>query len=161
MRRAHWDEEREVWVLERLSDANKRDTAAMQRPVSALGYRRPMSSFARSATLAGDMNPRFRSDNILNLELDMPERTTYDYEGPGMDPRVQAAINAAFADDGELLFVGSETDSGRQEVAGGPEGARGQRQQQQQQAGRPDSAAQRRARPPSARARAPSAGPGR
>lgn len=37
----------------------------------------------------------------------MPERTTYDYEGPGVDPRVQAAINAAFADDGELLFVGS------------------------------------------------------
>jgi hypothetical protein len=49
----------------------------------------------------------FKSDNILNLELDMPERTTYDYEGPGVDPRVQAAINAAFADDGELLFVGS------------------------------------------------------
>lgn len=50
---------------------------------------------------------RFKSENILNLELDMPERTTYDYEGPGVDARVQAAINAAFADDGELLFVGS------------------------------------------------------
>jgi hypothetical protein len=23
----------------------------------------------------------------------MPERTTYDYDGPGMNPRVQAAIN--------------------------------------------------------------------
>lgn len=32
---------------------------------------------------------RFRSENILNLELDMPERTTYDYVGPGVDPRVQ------------------------------------------------------------------------
>jgi hypothetical protein len=48
-------------------------------------------------------NPRFKSENILNLELDMPERTTYDYEGPGMNPRVQAAINAAFADDSEML----------------------------------------------------------
>jgi hypothetical protein len=34
---------------------------------------------------------RFKSENILNLELDMPERTTYDYEGPGVDPRVQVS----------------------------------------------------------------------
>jgi len=107
MRRAHWDEEREVWVLERLSDLGKRDTQLLKRPVSASGQRRPTSDFAKLANAMGDMNPRFKSDNILNLELDMPERTTYDYEGPGVDPRVQAAINAAFADDGELLFVGS------------------------------------------------------
>jgi len=107
MRRAHWDDEREVWVLERLSDMSRRDTGTMRRPVSASGQRRPTSDFAKLATAMGDMNPRFKSENILNLELDMPERTTYDYEGPGVDPRVQAAINAAFADDGELLFVGS------------------------------------------------------
>ncbi|GFH07226.1 kinesin-like protein, partial [Haematococcus lacustris] len=106
-RRAHWDEEREVWVLERLSDLGKRDSNVLKRPVSAAGHRRPTSDFARLATAMGDMNPRFKSENILNLELDMPERTTYDYTGPGVDPRVQAAINAAFADDGELLFVGS------------------------------------------------------
>lgn len=41
------------------------------------------------ANAMGDMNPRFKSENILNLELDMPERTTYDYEGPGADTRVQ------------------------------------------------------------------------
>lgn len=111
MRRAHWDEEREVWVLERLSDIGKRDTGNVKRPVSASGQRRPTSDFAKLANAMGDMNPRFKSDNILNLELDMPERTTYDYEGPGMDPRVQAAINAAFADDGELLFVGSDMEN--------------------------------------------------
>ena len=76
MRRAHWDDEREVWVLERLSDIGKRDAGALKRPVSASGTRRPTSDFARLASAMGDMNPRFKSENILNLELDMPERTT-------------------------------------------------------------------------------------
>eukprot|EP00798_Chlamydomonas_sp_ICE-L_P012352 gene12352-15530_t len=140
MRRAHWDDEREVWVLERLSDImSKRDpaTSTMRRPVSASGTRRPTSDFAKLASAMGDMNPRFKSENILNLE-----RTTYDYEGPGVDPRVQAAINAAFADDGELLFVGSAEAKSGGFMDGGaaqPAGDDG---------GRPGSA---RARPSSAR----------
>lgn len=92
MKRAHWDDEREVWVLERLSDIGRRESQAgvgPRRPVSAAGQRRPTSDFAKLANAMGDMNPRFKSENILNLELDLPERTTYDYEGPGVDPRVQ------------------------------------------------------------------------
>jgi kinesin family member 3B len=94
MKRAHWDDEREVWVLERLSDVGKRESAtgATRRPVSASGQRRPTSDFAKLASAMGDMNPRFKSENILNLELDLPERTTYDYEGPGVDPRVQVRV---------------------------------------------------------------------
>ena len=56
----------------------------------------------------GGQNPRFKSENILNLELDMPERTTYDYEGPGMNGRVQAALNAAFSSESEMLYVASD-----------------------------------------------------
>lgn len=144
MKRAHWDEEREVWVLERLSDVNKRDAATLKRPMSGSNMRRPTSEFAKMATAMGDMNPRFRSENILNLELDMPERTTYDYEGPKMDPRVQSAINAAFADDGELLFVGSDAEKA---YLGEDINAMMQRPgTQQSRAGGP-------ARPPSARGR--------
>jgi len=58
MRRAHWDDEREVWVLERLSDMNKRDLPVSKRPVSASGQRRPVSDFAKLASAMGDMNPR-------------------------------------------------------------------------------------------------------
>lgn len=58
MRRAHWDDEREVWVLERLSDMGKRDSNVLKRPVSASGQRRPTSDFAKLATAMGDMNPR-------------------------------------------------------------------------------------------------------
>jgi hypothetical protein len=126
MRRAHWDEEREVWVLERLSDVGRRDGGVLKRPVSAAGQRRPISDYAKAATAAGDMNPRcartppllpvraqpqlaaaldirlcccseprrFRSENILSLELDLPERTTCDFE-PGV-PEAQAQVGGAW-----------------------------------------------------------------
>lgn len=36
-----------------------------------------------------------QGESIIALELDMPNRTTRDYEGPAVAPRVQAAIDAA------------------------------------------------------------------
>lgn len=90
-RQACWDDNRELWVLERSTTTAKRKSSSqmLRRPVSAAGQRRPVSAFAKMANAIGDMNPRFKSENILNLELDMPERTTYDYEGQGIDERVQ------------------------------------------------------------------------
>lgn len=38
---------------------------------------------------AVDLNPRYKPANIMSVELDMPDRTTMDYEGPAMDARVQ------------------------------------------------------------------------
>jgi hypothetical protein len=38
------------------------------------GYRAPISEFARINAVLGDRNPRFHAENILELELDMPER---------------------------------------------------------------------------------------
>lgn len=38
---------------------------------------------------AVDLNPRYKPANIMSVELDMPDRTTMDYEGPVMDARVQ------------------------------------------------------------------------
>jgi len=109
MRRAAWDEERDLWVLERLQAAATEAPAA-KRPVSASGLRRPTTDFTKVATAMGDLNPRFRSENILSLELDMPERTTFEYSGATCTGKghVQEALNAAFADDGDVLFVGNE-----------------------------------------------------
>jgi hypothetical protein len=98
MRRAHWDEEREVWVLERLSDVGRRDGGSgFKRPVSAAGARRPVTDFAKAVAAAGDMNPRFRSENILSLELDLPERTTADFEAGVPEAQVQVGTCAACA----------------------------------------------------------------
>jgi hypothetical protein len=35
----------------------------------------------------------------------MPERTTLDYEGPSVEPRVQAALSAALAEEEEITVV--------------------------------------------------------
>ena len=59
--------------------------------------KRPTSEYSRIAKGLGDLNPRYKFDNILQLDLDMPERTTEDYQGlPSM--KVQQAIQAILND---------------------------------------------------------------
>lgn len=60
--------------------------------------KRPTSEYSRIAKGLGDLNPRYKFDNILNLDLDMPERTTEDYEGMP-SAKVQQAIQAILNDD--------------------------------------------------------------
>jgi hypothetical protein len=54
--------------------------------------KRPTSEYSRIAKGLGDVNPRFKFENILELDLDMPERTTEDYQGQPSE-RVHNAIN--------------------------------------------------------------------
>lgn len=37
----------------------------------------------------------FQGENVLSLELDMPLRTTLDYESPQVSPKIQAVLDAA------------------------------------------------------------------
>ncbi|KAI2649871.1 Kinesin-like protein KIF3B [Labeo rohita] len=77
------------------------DQQMMKRPVSAVGYRRPLSQHARMAML---MRPdvRYKAENILLLELDLPTRTTKDYEGPVIAPKVAAALEDALREEDEI-----------------------------------------------------------
>ena len=105
MHRAEWDEDAEAWQL-RARPRETSTSSTMKRPMSAAGVRRPTSEFAKMASAMGDNNPRFKSENILSLELDLPERTTVDYEGAVINHKVQAAMNSAFmSDDAEILVV--------------------------------------------------------
>ena len=100
--RANWNEKEETWQIARLDLAGNNVRA--RRPISAAGARRPESQFARNRQKY-DPNPRYRADNITNFDLDMPERTTQDYEGPAMSQRVQAALNAALVgEEDEVTF---------------------------------------------------------
>lgn len=101
---AKWNEDREHWVLHRDSETKKKPVQAAKRPVSASGLRRPTSDFTKTANAIGDLNPRFRSENILCLDLDLPERTTFDYDPHGGPADVQEALNFAFAE-GSMVFV--------------------------------------------------------
>lgn len=47
-----------------------------------------------------------QGENILNIELDLPNRTTKDYEGPTVAPRVQAALDAALQGEDDIDIDG-------------------------------------------------------
>ena len=75
--RAQWDENLSEWRVVKPSQ----QSASAKRPVSAItGSKRPSSAVSRAANRLGSENPRFKGENIIQLELDMPERTTRDYE---------------------------------------------------------------------------------
>ena len=73
--RAKWDSEKEVWVLPRLDLAGNSRRA---RPVSDTRMRIPESDGARRRATF-DPNPRFKSENVVALEPDVPDRTTADF----------------------------------------------------------------------------------
>ncbi|XP_033752540.1 kinesin-II 95 kDa subunit-like [Pecten maximus] len=103
MSRAVYDEDEDMWKLKPL--ANKNTQTMAKRPTSALGNRRPVSEYARVAAAMGG-NPRFKGENILMVELDMPNRTTRDYDGPQVAPRIQAALDAALQDEADIEIEG-------------------------------------------------------
>ncbi|XP_005174158.1 kinesin-like protein KIF3B isoform X2 [Danio rerio] len=98
--RATFDEEDDLWKMTPITRIQN-DHQMMKRPVSAVGYRRPLSQHARMAML---MRPdvRYKAENILLLELDLPSRTTKDYEGPVIAPKVAAALEDALREEDEI-----------------------------------------------------------
>ena len=89
--RSYFDEDEDLW---KLGASRPLSGPISKRPVSAAGSRRPVSEYARMLGSIGG-NPRYRGENIMRLNLDHPARTTRDYEGPSVAPRVQAALDAA------------------------------------------------------------------
>ncbi|CAM9437403.1 unnamed protein product [Ascophyllum nodosum] len=101
-RRAKWNEEASVWLIPRLELAG--NSRRMRRPISAMGLPRPETEYARHRK-AYDSNPRYKYDNIIAQDLDLPERTTQEYEGPSMVSRVQPAVVMPLdADEEEVSF---------------------------------------------------------
>ncbi|THD29121.1 Kinesin-II 95 kDa subunit [Fasciola hepatica] len=116
--RAYFDDETEVWCLRpilnsRGDSASAGDSDATHhfghfdpplRP--ALGGRRPVCQYARMAAKMGP-NLRFRGEQLLTLDLELPGRTTRDYEPPQLAPQVVAALEAALQDEEDLELDGS------------------------------------------------------
>ena len=76
--RALYNEEDGVWSLEEVSTKGLL-AGLTKRPVSAFGKnKRPQSAYTKMAAQVNG-NPRYRTDNILQVELDLPSRTTTDF----------------------------------------------------------------------------------
>lgn len=107
--RAVWDGDAEEWRLRPLADMRERESA-LQRPVSHPWLHRPTCLFASelSHDQAAGGGLRFRADNLLALDLDLPERTTADYEVDDLQPNVRAALSAALQTEEEIELEAEE-----------------------------------------------------
>lgn len=97
--RAVWDPEEDEWRIAPIAlDKENRP----QRPGSVLGLPRPTSEFTRLNRAMGDANPRYVYDSILITDLDLPERTTEDYEvHPELGDRIERALMLALSQEEE------------------------------------------------------------
>ncbi|CAE7400049.1 KRP95 [Symbiodinium natans] len=95
--RAVWDAEEDEWRIQPVTlDKENRP----KRPNSFLGLPRPTTEFARLNRTMGDSNPRYMFDNIVFTDLDLPERTTEDYEvQPELGDRIERALTLALSQD--------------------------------------------------------------
>ncbi|ELT91901.1 hypothetical protein CAPTEDRAFT_165042 [Capitella teleta] len=98
--RAVFDDEEDTWKVQPLAKFGV-GQQMVKRPVSAMGNKRPVCDYARMASAVGS-SLRYKGEDILQVELDMPNRTTRDYEGPQVAPKIQAALDAALQDEEDI-----------------------------------------------------------
>ncbi|KAJ1426240.1 kinesin-like protein, partial [Ochromonadaceae sp. CCMP2298] len=92
-KRAAWieNEQGDGWIIPKMEVAGSLWKASIKRPISSAKLRRPETEFSRQRKQI-DASPRYRYDNILLTELDMPEKTTQEFAGPGMKSRVDQIL---------------------------------------------------------------------
>ncbi|XP_055620903.1 kinesin-like protein Klp68D [Toxorhynchites rutilus septentrionalis] len=98
---AKYDDETEEWFLN--SNMILSNHQMMTRPVADPNRRRPMSEYALH--MAKSSKPeaiRYRGENIMNYELDMPLRTTYEYSNPKVSASLQAVLAEAMQTEDDI-----------------------------------------------------------
>lgn len=103
---ARYDEEQEEWNL---CPVIGMDGQQLRRPVAQATRRRPVSEFALQQIRRGGGGGggsgdslRYRGENILSHELDMPLRTTFEYRNPKVSASLQAVLAEAMQTEGDL-----------------------------------------------------------
>ncbi|KAM4041045.1 kinesin-like protein KIF3C isoform 1-T1 [Anomaloglossus baeobatrachus] len=93
MNRLYYDAEEDQWKFQPLvppGNGNGGGSTMKRRPSSAVGYKRPISQYARVAMVMG-YHPRYRAENIMFLELDLTSPTVFEMdfskERAEQDPR--------------------------------------------------------------------------
>ncbi|XP_054910228.1 kinesin-like protein KIF3C isoform X1 [Poeciliopsis prolifica] len=75
MNRLMFDPEEDEWKFKPLVPDESKSSQMKKRPASAVGYKRPISQYARVALSMGT-HSRYRAENIMLLELDMTPPNT-------------------------------------------------------------------------------------
>lgn len=107
---AKYDEEQEEWKFAPLPmSAND---GKFKRPVSHPQRRRPISEYALQQAKSNDPSAlRFKSENIVSYELDMPCRTTQEYRSPKVSASLQAVLAQAMQPGDDIDIVDTQTKS--------------------------------------------------
>ncbi|XP_010215178.1 PREDICTED: kinesin-like protein KIF3C [Tinamus guttatus] len=79
MNRLYFDCEEDQWKFQPLVPAGGNSNQMKKRPTSAVGYKRPISQYARVAMAMGS-HPRYRAENIMFLELDLSPPAVFEFE---------------------------------------------------------------------------------
>ncbi|XP_003443085.1 kinesin family member 3Cb [Oreochromis niloticus] len=76
--RLYFDSEEDQWRLRPVIPSESTPTQVRRRPLSALGYKRPVSQYAQMAVATATGAPsRYQAENIMLLELDMSPPTMF------------------------------------------------------------------------------------
>ena len=106
-KRALWNEEEDEFAMPKLEISG--NSLRVKRPGSAVGLKKPTSEYARIARNLGEPNPRYRQEDIINLDLDLPERTTEEYDGL-VSQRVQNTVQSLLNDiDDDITYMPIDT----------------------------------------------------
>uniref|UniRef100_A0A3Q3KI96 Kinesin-like protein n=2 Tax=Mastacembelus armatus TaxID=205130 RepID=A0A3Q3KI96_9TELE len=78
MNRLQFDSEEDQWRLQPVIPSESAPTQVKRRPLSAVGYKRPISQYAQMAVATATVDPaRYQAENIMLLELDMSPPTLF------------------------------------------------------------------------------------
>ena len=108
---AKYDEELEEWKFSSLS-LNGDGSHHNKRPVSYPQRRRPVSEYALLEAKSNAPSAlRFKSENIVSYELEMPCRTTQEYRSPKVSASLQAVLAQAMQTGDDIDIVDTHTNS--------------------------------------------------
>ncbi|XP_016344926.1 kinesin-like protein KIF3C [Sinocyclocheilus anshuiensis] len=93
MNRLQFDAEEDQWKFQPLVPAENKFTQMKRRPASAVGYKRPISQYARVAMAMG-AHSRYRAENIMVLELDMTPPVVFQLDLPRSGSEVEPSRDA-------------------------------------------------------------------
>jgi len=111
-KRAQYNQEEDMWMLPKLELSGNQLRSKLGRPISSSRLRRPETEYSRHRKHF-DGNPRYKYDNIVNMELDMPEKTTQDFEGPQMVSRVDNVLAVdIYTDEGDDVSFSNDSGPG-------------------------------------------------
>lgn len=101
---AHYDEEQEEWSL---STNLMNENQPIQRPKAHQQNRVPMCEYAMNMSKTkGPASFRYKVENIMDYELDMPQRTTYEYQNPKVSASLQAVLAEAMKTEDSIDITG-------------------------------------------------------